>query len=417
MQLKEHLAEYTKQNLLQLAKSFDLKRYSTLRKGELIDRIVEHFCSEEVLRCRLACLTDEQMSLFRKASVTPQNLSIHKTLDGMQLYRYFLGFFENPTDLLCVYDDVLAAFQKIDDEAFKEEQYKKGWLTKCIHFFIQFYGIAPIEIVHKIYCQKVKCSIDEMIQMLMGMPMDIVESCIFSMEWLGLQDWPKDDLLYSERGILVHLPLLEEDSIDYLLSQQMDKEFYIPSVQQIDEICRIGYEASSFAYKKLESYFMKKFALSYELAVTWCLQVWANCYCEESPIRIIDKMSQAGIDFINEKMINEFMEVLMSAYNSTRLKANRGHQPNELVRRDFSGGMPTIVPGSSHAAAILKEAAPQLQAMGIPIDLEENADVIPSIMFPNGLNHESVRMERKVYPNDPCPCGSGRKYKQCCGRR
>ena len=27
------------------------------------------------------------------------------------------------------------------------------------------------------------------------------------------------------------------------------------------------------------------------------------------------------------------------------------------------------------------------------------------------------RMEEKVYPNDPCPCGSGKKYKQCCGRR
>ncbi|MCM1048646.1 MAG: preprotein translocase subunit SecA [Clostridiales bacterium] len=26
------------------------------------------------------------------------------------------------------------------------------------------------------------------------------------------------------------------------------------------------------------------------------------------------------------------------------------------------------------------------------------------------------RMESKVYPNDPCPCGSGKKYKQCCGR-
>jgi hypothetical protein len=22
----------------------------------------------------------------------------------------------------------------------------------------------------------------------------------------------------------------------------------------------------------------------------------------------------------------------------------------------------------------------------------------------------------KVYPNDPCPCGSGKKYKQCCGQ-
>jgi len=27
------------------------------------------------------------------------------------------------------------------------------------------------------------------------------------------------------------------------------------------------------------------------------------------------------------------------------------------------------------------------------------------------------RTEEKVYPNDPCPCGSGKKYKQCCGKR
>ena len=28
-----------------------------------------------------------------------------------------------------------------------------------------------------------------------------------------------------------------------------------------------------------------------------------------------------------------------------------------------------------------------------------------------------MRAEAKVYPNDPCPCGSGKKYKQCCGRK
>ena len=27
------------------------------------------------------------------------------------------------------------------------------------------------------------------------------------------------------------------------------------------------------------------------------------------------------------------------------------------------------------------------------------------------------REVKKVYPNDPCPCGSGKKYKQCCGRQ
>ena len=29
----------------------------------------------------------------------------------------------------------------------------------------------------------------------------------------------------------------------------------------------------------------------------------------------------------------------------------------------------------------------------------------------------TVRSEgHKIYPNDPCPCGSGKKYKKCCGR-
>ena len=27
------------------------------------------------------------------------------------------------------------------------------------------------------------------------------------------------------------------------------------------------------------------------------------------------------------------------------------------------------------------------------------------------------RTEKKVYPNDQCPCGSGKKYKNCCGRQ
>ncbi|MBO6241519.1 MAG: SEC-C domain-containing protein [Butyrivibrio sp.] len=28
----------------------------------------------------------------------------------------------------------------------------------------------------------------------------------------------------------------------------------------------------------------------------------------------------------------------------------------------------------------------------------------------------TVRKENKVYPNDPCPCGSGKKYKKCHGK-
>lgn len=74
---------------------------------------------------------------------------------------------------------------------------------------------------------------------------------------------------------------------------------------------------------------------SYEQAVTWCLQVWANSYEGESPSKIINKMTEANIEF-EEKMINELLELLVTAHNNTRMKENRGYKPSEMVRKNLS---------------------------------------------------------------------------------
>ena len=416
MLLREYLTEYTKEELLDQARSFEIRKCSGLRKADLIDTIVDTFCTEEMLRSRLACLTKEQMDLFRKACISPTAVSVNEVVDAMQLYRYWIGYFEEPTDRFCVFEDVAVAFSKVDDESFRRKQCRKGWMVKCIHFFIQYYGIAPIEVIYEMYRQKMKCSIDEMIEMLWEMPVDIVESCLFTMDRIGMKGWPKENPLYSEKGIFVPLQLVEDEDFDSLLRQQKDKDFYIPSAQQIDEICRIGYEASSSEYKKLESFFIKKLRLPYEQAVTWCLQVWANSYEGESPLKIINKMMEANIEF-EEKMINELLELVMAAHNNTRMKETRGYKPSEMARKMPIDKMPTIVPASSKAAAILMDAAPQLQAMGVPVDLNGNTDVIHTTMFPRGLSEEPIRVEKKIYPNDPCPCGSGKKYKKCCGKK
>jgi preprotein translocase subunit SecA len=36
--------------------------------------------------------------------------------------------------------------------------------------------------------------------------------------------------------------------------------------------------------------------------------------------------------------------------------------------------------------------------------------------FTKSWSAKTVLKTRKIYPNDPCPCGSGKKYKKCCGR-
>ena len=51
------------------------------------------------------------------------------------------------------------------------------------------------------------------------------------------------------------------------------------------------------------------------------------------------------------------------------------------------------------------------------IEREQVAKVTGTNKDDTSVKKPVQRKEDKVYPNDPCPCGSGKKYKQCCGRK
>lgn len=51
------------------------------------------------------------------------------------------------------------------------------------------------------------------------------------------------------------------------------------------------------------------------------------------------------------------------------------------------------------------------------VEREEVAKVTGTNKDDSAVRAPKKREEKKVYPNDPCPCGSGKKYKQCCGRK
>ena len=51
------------------------------------------------------------------------------------------------------------------------------------------------------------------------------------------------------------------------------------------------------------------------------------------------------------------------------------------------------------------------------VEREQVAQVTGTNKDDSGPKKPVQRVEKKVYPNDPCPCGSGKKYKQCCGRK
>ena len=51
------------------------------------------------------------------------------------------------------------------------------------------------------------------------------------------------------------------------------------------------------------------------------------------------------------------------------------------------------------------------------VEREEVAKVTGTNKDDTSVRAPKKREDKKVYPNDPCPCGSGKKYKQCCGRK
>ena len=82
----------------------------------------------------------------------------------------------------------------------------------------------------------------------------------------------------------------------------------------------------------------------------------------------------------SEKQLKDLVLLLCEFWNDTRMRINRGHKPNELAYNNTI----KIVPAGSRKDNI--------------IDLGQ-------------------KTKNKIYPNDLCPCGSGKKYKKCCGKK
>lgn len=144
---------------------------------------------------------------------------------------------------------------------------------------------------------------------------------------------------------------------------------------------------------------------------------------------------------ITPNELTEMVNIFMQLYQVTGQMIRNGWAPNELHEKLYGQKAPEvksawtnsdasplerlglgnirpgskIVPASSHMAAFLKEHEAELKAHGIEVDYEMGSSRYrPQSVTPEGTTARG--RSQKVYPNDPCPCGSGRKYKDCHGR-
>jgi len=101
----------------------------------------------------------------------------------------------------------------------------------------------------------------------------------------------------------------------------------------------------------------------------------------------LDWMKNSGFEFPSEEAYHRFISLESNAANNTRKLILRGHTPVEVQGDDFVLGNDGRMPLGSSGSVLAGNVKAEKETAG-----------------------------RKIYPNDPCPCGSGKKYKKCCGK-
>lgn len=397
--LYEKMREYDKESLKSYGFDLGLTRLSQLKKDDLARRIVDELLNPEVMYYRGAILSDKEITVFERGFNGPITYSDDEsdaigTLNEMD----FIIVSKNKYVVPC---DVVKVWQDVKNEKFMAYHKKASWIWKCLYWAEEMYAFTPIDIML------------ELVNVKKGMKIDEVElKEIFN-------HFPEDRLW----SIFVHDVFLSSiyygnmDALDDLRYAQADKEFYFPSAAEVEEYHETGALLSGKEYQDMLAFMIKKLGMDKEEARYTLLDLWDKIAMDDDPHGTMQWFWNQ-FEFENDKQVEQIVALYMPIANGTRMMVNRGHKPSEIyaMRPIGPGNMPVITAGSSQAAEMLRQAAPEIQRMGFGLDLDSNADRIPVMGFPNGLNGKAVISEKKIYPNDPCPCGSGMKYKKCCGK-
>lgn len=402
--LKHILRMYDKESLLNYARDLEIKRTSGLKKDELAEKIANELLMPTVMRRRIAVLSPECRILLERAMREPLIPTPEEMDDALFLHESDYAFL-NKREQLDVPVDVKIAYEKINTPEFRKYARKMSWLSQCLNFGEAFYGVFDKDVLRKIYNVRKGYHISEeqLEKMCSEFPVDMTEC-------------------HMEEGqrFIVAEYLAYDDRYKNLLDIQAGKDFYIPNAQEVLDYSRNLYLSQEPAYQNFREFLQHEIGMTFDEANAEAMEIWDKIQFDIDFTEIVQYFIDVYEDLLDDIKIEEIIPLLQELNNSTRMQIHRGHTPNEMMRKGMEEGRfsqrPTVVPGSAEAASLLKSASEELKEMGVCVDFDSNAVIVPNNSSQNNVFGQVANSFKKIYPNDPCPCGSGKKFKKCCGK-
>lgn len=396
---EELLQALSKDELQEISRHYGFKNISSLKKKDLVKYLVKE------LPCQInreLSLMDEHRYLFLKQFVS-ENDKVFQAVEAddhdnkLAYYWRKTGIiFSGSVDgqkILFMPSELQDVFQDFDHEALQSKlKQNTEWLL-LTYGMLYYYGVMG----H----MKILSKLEE----LTGVRPDHYEFHSILLRASEYYGAPKMD----SYGYWAHQNVQDIDSVLKEHQARPEIHYYRFSKSKLLKAGQPNYCDDNPAFRRLNQFFLDHF----EMPAKEATQITQECQHIVNqinrPSAIFDFL-QTKFTFPDYESVQLLAEVVMFFWNNTRQWTLKGHSPAELSTEVKLA--PSSRPENFHLpagaplpfAAPLAQPAPSGQTTGKPLSKSFNNNII------------DLRTRQKIGRNEPCPCGSGKKFKHCCGR-
>lgn len=356
--LQEMFSDYSKAEIVELAKTKGMKGISKYKKDELIEKLADFMLKPEIMEWYFSYLTDKEIDAFEKITDNFREQEKLKLEYLEKLYQAsYIGMLTNGVYMTS--KEVKEAYALFLKENPEQRRKKNSYLLGCLRTAGLLYGITPLKVIVDMLATNPEIQMNEQ---------DVRNR---------IENMPPEFNEYVVAGSKVYHKALYPDDKD-LLAAQGGIEYYIPTKEEILDMGVMGYLPQAREFKNFVHYLTHKIGLIEKHAE--CVGMRIQCAIRDGfgMQEIFEIMEEENIYLENKGQLDRVADLLNELWNNTRMLLNRGFTPYELM--------------------------------------EKAGERIPIVKENNLISFEKAK-KKKIYPNEPCPCGSGKKYKNCCGKK
>ena len=362
--LADALSQLTKNDLTEIRSNWNIRNASSLNKQDLVDLLSRQI--PELLHVFLEKLDETRYAILKRIANAGGQAFV--SLEPHE-YRYFKlrGLaFTGTVDgnrTLVMPEEILQTFRIQDVPLLHSAVQKHTEWLQLTQGLLYYYGFLP------------RADHFQMVEQYLGAGVDVHHYLNVMFEGIAY-GWA----IRSSRDGFMHEEVFDETQVIQEQHSRPNVPFYPFTKAQLLRAGKPGFVDKGPAYKAFADFLRRSYEIDYaeaEEAVDLCV------YQIQNGDRLGDIITAVTEEFEIPSMdvLQVLTRLLGDLHNTTRQWALKGHTPRELFEVERASLRP-----------------------------------LPSTPFAPKGQVIDIATKKKVGRNEPCPCGSGKKYKKCCGR-